>query len=72
MTNAEKYAQKLQRDYGIEQVAVSLDDETYDTADKVATEVLPAETYQQWRKDYAAEVNAMMNQHMHATQKAGA
>lgn len=58
MTNAEKYAQKLQCYYGIKQVAVSLDDKIYDTVDKVATEVLPAEVYQQWRKDEAAEVNA--------------
>lgn len=59
MTTAEKYARELQRDYGIEQVAVSLDDKTYDSVDKVAAEVLPVDKYQQWRKDFAAEVNAL-------------
>lgn len=59
MTDAEKYANKLQRDYGLTIVPVELADETYDTVDKVAQAILSADIYQQWRSDYADEVNLL-------------
>ncbi len=62
MTNAEKYAKMLQRDYGIKQTAVKLDDKTFNTVDKVARKVLPTDKYQQWENNYTAKTNALRKQ----------
>lgn len=59
MTAAERYANKLQRDYGLDVVPVNLNDETYDTVDRVARKVLSDTVYQQWRSDFAREVNLL-------------
>ena len=64
MTNAEKYAQRIQkryniRDYKTLKLADNLPDEIYDTIEKVAKKVLPLEVYNQWKQDIAKEVNGL-------------